>query len=169
MSKHPASSPQVDMRGFQYDLMPFVKKQEWQMESLQRQLSKAQAAVVQAQEELAAMQGALQVQSQEIQKASLARPDPLAHQRGLEFLVHLLHRIQEQQLTVEELQAEKAAIQSECVAQQCKLDGLAEHQAQARQDFAVEQARLAASEADRDWIGRLKQRARNSALSGDAL
>jgi uncharacterized coiled-coil protein SlyX len=159
MSKTQAFLPQADMRGFKYDLTPFAQKQEWVMESLQRRLSKAQTDLTKAQAHLSTLQGGLQAQSEQIQKSLIARADPTAHQRGLEFLVSLLQRIDEQRRTIEKLHVEKTKVQTECLAQQCKLDGLAEHLVQAQSEFAIEQARLAASEADREWIGRLKRRA----------
>lgn len=147
----------ADMRGFQYALTPYVQKQEWIKESLQRKLSKAQVALAQAQEDLAALQAKLEAQSAQLQQAQLRHPDPIAHQHGLAFLVAVLQSIEMQKETVEQLEKEKKLIQMEYLAQQCKLDGLAEHHDQAQQVFAVEQTRHAASEADREWIGRLKR------------
>ncbi len=155
------------MRGFQYALKPFVQRQEWIKESLQRQLSKAQAALTQAHEDLVAMQVRMEAQSTQIQRALLRHPDPIAHQRGLDFLVSLLQSIEAQRRSIEKLQTEKRKIQSAYLAQQCKLDGLTEHHIQAQQDFAVEQTRHAASEADREWIGRLKHRGQQAAYVED--
>lgn len=156
MNTKQKASAQVDMRGFQYALKPFVQQQEWFMESLQRELSKAQFALVQAQDELKAMQTKLEMQSAQIQQALGRRFDPLAHRRGLEFLVKLTHRIQKQHRSLEKLRTEKTRIQAECLTQQRKLDGLAEHRTQAQDDFAIEKVRLAAAEADRDWISRIR-------------
>lgn len=167
MSKDNPSLVQVDMRGFQYALKPFVQKQEWIKESLQRQLSKVQAGLAQAHEDLVAMQVRMEAQSMQIQNALLRHPDPSAHQRGLDFLVNLLQSIEAQRRSIEKLQTEKRKIQSEYLAQQCKLDGLTEHHIQAQQDFAVEQTRRAASEADREWIGRLKHRGQQAAYVED--
>lgn len=169
MSKDNPSLVQVDMRGFQYALKPFVQKQEWIKESLQRRLAKAQAALTNAQEELAGTQGTLEAQSKHIQHALLNKADPIAHQRGLEFLVSLIESIEAQKREIEKLQAEKKNIHSEYLAQQCKLDGLNEHYIQAQQDFAVEQTRNAAAEADREWIGRMKLHGPHSAFVEDVL
>lgn len=169
MSNQQADSAQVDMRGFQYALTPFVKKQEWHMESLQRQLSKAQVAWAQAQEELKTMQIGLEVHSAQVQQALDKRPDPFTHQRGLEFLVTLRNHIQKQHRTLDSLRVEKARIQSECLVQQRKLDGLAEHRNQAQSDFASEQARHVAAEADRDWIGRMRHNTRDVRRNEDVL
>ncbi len=169
MSKDNPSLVQVDMRGFQYALKPFVQKQEWIKESLQRKLSKVQSALTDAQDELMMTQGRLEAQSMQIQQALLKHPDPVAHQRGLEFLVSLLQSIEAQKQAIEKLQTEKRAIQSEYLAQQCKLDGLNEHYVQAQQEFAVEQTRNAAAEADREWVGRMKHRGQRAPYVEDAL
>lgn len=152
--KEQSISPQADMRGFHYALTPFVRQQEWAMEVLQKQLAQLSKALFQAQEELQGMQAALQAQSHQMQQAMLQRANPQAYQQGLGFLVQLQQNIVLTHKKLEALRTQHSKTQAACVAQHCKLDGLAEHRIQAENDYVNELTRLAATEADRDWIGR---------------
>ena len=129
------------------------------MEKLQTQLVKALAAVAKAQEKCDGMGQLLQAQSEHIQQSLLKHPNPSTYQQGLAYLAHLQHQLVAQRKNLHELQADSARLRAENIAQQRKLDGLAEHRAQAQDTYAAEIIRREAAEADRDWIGRSYQRA----------
>lgn len=149
---------QVDLRGFSYALSPFVRQQRWHMDSLQAQLARAQRLVVESQKECEVMRASLCAQSAHIQQSLLQRPNPSAYHQGLAFLAQLQQRISAQKKSLQALQAERLRLQSECLAQQRKLDGLEEHRTLALQDYATQAAQREAAEADRDWIGRAHHR-----------
>lgn len=157
----PAQSPpsRVDLRGFSYALSPYVRQQEWHMDSLKAQLARAQRLVVEAQGKFDAMGASLRAQSAHIQQGLHQRPDPSSHQRGLSFLAQLQQRITDQKRSLLALESERLRLQSECLAQLRKLDGLEEHRTVALHDYASQAAQREATEADRDWLGRFHTRA----------
>ena len=105
------------------------------------------------------MNAFLRAQSAHIQQGLIQRPDPSSHQRGLAFLAQLQQRISAHKRSLKALQTERLLLQSECLAQQRKLDGLEEHRTQALHDYATQAAQREAADADRDWIGRMHHRA----------
>ncbi len=159
MNRPTTPSARVDLRGFAYALTPFVRQQEWQMESLQTQLVQAQRAVAEANAKLESLKALLHAQAAHVEQGLLKRPDPLAHRRGLQFLAQTQQHIVAQKGSVAALVKEHKRLQAESIDQQRKLDGLAEHRAQAEQEYAEEATRREAAEADREWIGRMRYRA----------
>lgn len=146
----------ADPRGFTYPLTPYLRQQTWHMERLESRLAQVNRALLAARAEGDALQAAFADQASHLHRLMQPRPDPLAQQRGLTYLAFLQGQIQAQAEEMTRLASQKSTLQTECVAQQRKIDGLAEHRAAAVQDHANELARLAAAEADREWIGRLR-------------
>lgn len=158
MTRAPSPSSHVDLRAFSYPLAPYVRKQQWHMDTLQTQLAHALKDVSAAQAELDASRALLSAQAGQMQHSLTTRPDPTSHRRGLAFLAQLQHRIGAQLAQLQALQARRERLQADCIAQQRKLDGLAEHRAQALDEYAAEASRRELAEADRDWIGRIHLR-----------
>lgn len=149
----------VDLRGFSYELAPYLHKQEWQMERLEARLAKVQQAIAKHREALNAQQKLMQSGALHLQQLMQSRPDPSAHRQGMSYLSDVRSRISKLQDEIDELVVQRAQLQAECVAQQQSVDGLLEHRDTAMHQFALEHERLAASEADRDWISRSSARA----------
>ncbi len=160
MTRSATVSSHVDLRAFNYPLAPYVRQQQWHMDALQTRLAQALKAVADAQAALDALRALLGTQAQQIQHNLNTRPDPASHRRGLAFLAQLQHRIGAQVQQLQMLQAQRESLQADCIAQQRKLDGLAEHRAQAIDEYAAEATRRELAEADRDWIGRLHRQAK---------
>jgi hypothetical protein len=139
------------------------------MEALQRQLTAAQLAVRNAQEDLAKMKADLLAQSAYMRQAQFHWVAPGLHQQGLTYLAALQLHIHEQSIEIEKLCAERAQIQLKCVEHQGQLEGLEEHYMEARREFAAEQIRRDASEADRSWLGRLRPPRRPLPYIGDGI
>jgi len=148
----------VDLRGFSYPLEPYLRKQEWQLERLEGRMARLQQTLTEALAQGRALQAQFDAQALQMQQAVQNRLDPRWYQRGLAYLAQARCRIDDQDREIEALQARRDALKSECIAQQRTIDGLQEHRTAALRDYALEAARLAAAEADRDWIGRMRVR-----------
>lgn len=161
-----ATSSAVDLRGFSYPLEPYLRKQEWQLERLEGRMARLQQTLSEALAQGRVLQAQFDEQALQMQQAVQSRLDPRLYQRGLAYLAQARCRIDEQGREIESLQAQRNALKTECIAQQRTIDGLQEHRTAALRDYTQEVARLAAAEADRDWIGRMPLRVRSAA---DAL
>ncbi len=159
MSQHEPSPSQVDLRGFDYALAPFVRQQEWRMERLQQQLAAVQRELASARQQRNTLLANLHAQAGSMQAQLEARVDANAHQRGLAYLAGLRQRIHLQDGEIARLEGDRSRAQADCMAQQVKLDGLEEHRAGELRTFVEEATRREAAEADRDWIGRASLRA----------
>lgn len=149
----------VDARGFVYALTPYLQKQEWQLERLENQLAHASRQLVEAQARRGELNEGFESQMVSLRTSMNSSPNPQAYQRGLLYLAHLRSEMQKQDQEIEELLSQKELVRAQCIAQQLRLDGLAEHRANELQEFSDNRARLSAAEADRDWIGRAVVRA----------
>ncbi|WCM91114.1 hypothetical protein M5C99_11795 [Acidovorax sp. NCPPB 2350] len=165
MTRTSAQGALVDMRGFSYALVPYLRKQEWQMERLEGQLVKLQHAIAMAKEERRSADAAFQAQAAHLQRNVHARPDPRAHLQGLAYLADMRRQMDVQDREIEALCDQRVQLQGECLAQQRAIDGLLEHRSDAMQHYVQEALRLAAAEADRDWIGRVCMRSVRSGSS----
>lgn len=154
MNSEKKSSSQVDLRGFDYALAPYVLQQQWRMEKLQSQLAKAQAVAMEAQKKLDALTMRLQAQAEHMQKSLLTSINPATYQHGLAFLGQLQEQIVVQKQFLHDLQSNVARLRSANIAQQSRLDGLDEHKLESERAYAAEIIRSTAAEADRDWIAR---------------
>ncbi|BFO56021.1 MULTISPECIES: hypothetical protein [Comamonadaceae] len=163
MTRTAAPAPaSVDLRGFTYPLEPYLRKQEWQLERLEARLARLLQDIARAVEQGRELQAQFDAQAQQMQQWMQVRLDPRLHQRGLAYLADARRRIADHTRELEALHAQRVALKAECIAQQRTIDGLQEHRADAVRDYALEAVRLAAAEADRDWIGRMALRAASS-------
>lgn len=156
-------------RGFSYALAPYLRRQEWQMERLQARLARQSQGLAQAQAQLQAKQAQLQAHAAQMRQSLQSRLDPQAHRRGLAFLSALHAGIARQNQEIETLQAQKTALQTECLAQQRGIDGLLEHRAGAMRDHAQQAARAEAAQADRDWVSRHAIRTQMASPLGESV
>lgn len=144
----------IDTRGFVYALAPYLQKQEWQLERLENQLAHASRQLVEAQARRDGLDEDFESQMASLRTSMHPSPNPQAYQRGLLYLAHLRSEMKKQDQEIEVLLSQKEQVRTQCIAQQLRLDGLAEHRANELQEYAGDRARLLAAEADRDWIGR---------------
>ena len=149
---------QADMRGFNYALAPYLRKQEWLYERLQNQLAQRNRELATAREMLEALQEQLELQAKSLQDLMHTRPSPEVHKQGMAYIARLRKQISEKDTEVQVLLQERNQAQTQCVTQQLKLDGLHDHREQEQASYAAQAMRLAAAEADRDWMGRAYQR-----------
>ncbi|SFD93450.1 hypothetical protein [Paracidovorax konjaci] len=158
---------QVDLRGFSYPLEPYLRKQEWQLERLEGRLAQVQKQLLSAQESRRSLYLQFEGQARQMLQWTQARIDPHMHQRGLAYLAGVRQRIETQDQEIQSLDARKASLHEEFVAQQRTIDGLQDHRSGALREYAQEVMRVQAAEADRDWIGRLPLRARQQPTPGE--
>ena len=135
------------------------------MEVLQTQLAQAQRELIEIKKTREALLDLLRVQSAHVQAGSLTQHDPLAHRQGLVFLANTQHRISEQTQVLQTLLTKQKLLQTECIAQRLKLDGLAKHRAQAEEEYAIETRRRDAAEGDRNWLARKRSLVKMSILT----
>ena len=125
------------------------------MERLENRLARLRQLLAASRAQRATLGSDFQSQAAHLQLQLQPRPDPQVHQRGLGYLSALQRQILEKEQEIEALCVQKALLQKESLDQQRKIDGLKEHRAGVLQEYANDSARLAAAEADRNWIGRL--------------
>ena len=154
----------VDLRRFTYALEPLRSQRKWQLEALLTRLGRAQAAVQQAEEDLAILRERHRSMSLEMAEALVRGVNPAQYILGLQWLAHLKSQILDQKQTLESLHTERAEIRAQCQAHHHKVEVLDEHRADCVLVFAQEEAGRQALEADRDWIARLRL-TRNKSLS----
>ena len=147
-------SNRVDLRGFQYALEPLVKRDQWELDRLQTQLGQVQGRLQLAREQQQQTIESHQQQSQDLQRRALVRLDALYHQAGLTHLARLLSHIVNLENEIQTLSKQREQLQSQCLAQQLKLEGLRVHEAEVIKQYSLKQSQLHAAEADRDWIMR---------------
>ncbi|MFE1574346.1 hypothetical protein ACFIQG_21505 [Comamonas odontotermitis] len=149
------SRPTVqDPRGFVYPLTPYLRKQEWHLDNLERRMSQLQRQIASVTQTRLAIENQCKQQSAYLHTSQQTRPDPTWHRSGLLHLLELRQQLQRRNQELAELAAQKELLQCERIVQQRKLDGLMEHRSFTLQEHVAEQQRIAAVEADRDWLSR---------------
>lgn len=144
----------TDARGFVYALEPYLQKQVWLQERLENQLAQASRLLLDAREQRRQLDEDFEFQMKSLSMWMHTHPSPQTYQRGLLYLAHLRIEMKRQDQLIEMLLLQKEAKRAKCIEQQLRLDGLADHRTSKLREYTNNQARLAASEADRDWIGR---------------
>ncbi|MDP9933587.1 hypothetical protein [Variovorax paradoxus] len=153
----------VDVRGFVYALDPICQKQQWNMDKLLIGLARAQQALTSTETDMAQVLHMHDQQAEETNRSFLLRVDPGAHRHALSYLASLRGQWKQLGLRRQTQLAARDRLRRECVAQQLRLDGLAQHRADALTQYADEVRQRNSVEQDRDWLARLAL-ARGSAL-----
>jgi len=142
----------IDLRAFSYALEPLRRKQQWQLDSLQAQLGKAQRALDLAEQELRDMQAAFDGASADA--AMAAHFDPRRHQGSLAYLLQCRRQMETSRERLQELREKRDDLSRSCLSMQQALETTEAHRRRCLEEYAhAEQSRQAA-EADRDWIAR---------------
>lgn len=141
-------------KGFVYQLTPYLRKQEWQIDRLEHRMSQLKRQIASLTQSRAATELRSEEQSAYLHASQQTRLNPALHRSGLLHLLELRQQLQRLDSELAELGAQKESLQAEWIAQQRKLDGLMEHRTTMLQAYVTEAQRLAAVEADRDWLSR---------------
>lgn len=141
-------------RAFVYSLEPYARQQQWRLEQIQTKLAQTRHAELLAEQQHRYQDEALAAQAQHLSVARQRRFDPGSDANGLSHLVQLQRRLAHQQEHLCRLREQCRALQAQCLELQRKLDALNEHRAGQLRAHQAELARLAAVEADRDWLAR---------------
>ena len=141
-------------KGFVYQLTPYLRKQEWQIDRLEHRMSQLKRQIASLTQSRAAIELRSEEQSAHLHVSQQTRLNPALHRSGLFHLLELRQQLQRLDSELAELAAQKELLHSEWIAQQRKLDGLMEHRNSMLQEYVAEAQRLAAVEADRDWLSR---------------
>lgn len=144
----------VDLRRFEYPLEPVRRQRRWELEALQAELGRAQAAVELAEQEVQALRTQLREQSARAAANLVARLDPSSYPRALGWLVRLRESLVAAEERAATLRAERERLRRECLEQQRKVDVVERHREECVAEFAKEEGSRLASEADKDWLAR---------------
>jgi len=102
-------------------------------------------------------------QAEETGRSLLQRIDPSVHRHALSYLASLRSQWRQLDLRRQTQLAARDRLRRECVAQQLRIDGLAQHRVDALTQYADEVRQRNSVEQDRDWLARL------ALTRGDAL
>lgn len=152
-------------KGFVYQLAPYLRKQEWQSDRLEHRMSQLKRQMASLAQSRAAIASQTEEQTAYLHASQQARLNPALHRSGLLHLLELRHQLQRCDNELADLGAQKELLQAEWIAQQRKIDGLMEHRTTMLQAHVAETQRLAAVEADRDWLSRRRPLPLTMALS----
>ncbi|WP_050465676.1 flagellar export protein FliJ [Herbaspirillum autotrophicum] len=148
------STAAVDLRGFNYPLAALLRKQEWELESLQKKMGDIRQALQQAEVQLEIARDALLEQGNALSLSAGKTLDPAMYQRTIAFLTGSQSAIANQQLQVDKLREDLEVARQACVAQQISIQMLEEHRAQVLDAYVREEQTRQANETDRDWSAR---------------
>lgn len=146
----------ADLRRFAYALEPLLGQRRWRLESLQARLGLALRDREAARGSLEELQARYRVEGALAAKELAA--DPGLHGRLVAWLMRLRRSVAAAEEALRALEAERAEIAAECVAQQQKVELLEAHRAECVAEFVREEERRLAADADRDWLSRREWR-----------
>jgi hypothetical protein len=144
----------VDLRGFDYALEPVRCRWQWQLDALQVRLGKLEGEIRDAEAALAERRSLYKSLGEEAGKGLLGRFDPDQHRRRLTWLAQLRGTIAHGETELAALKADRAALRLECRTQQTKVELIHAHRDECVAEFAGDEARRLAAQADRDWLAR---------------
>jgi cell division protein FtsB len=142
----------VDLRRFHYGLEPVLRRWQWRLEALQLELGKLVQAVLRKETEVAALherQAALGIAAARPLSGSV---DLDQYRFCLAALVRLRAEIAATEAEAAALRRDRNAVRDKCRVQQQKVELIERHRESCLADFAVEEHRRGAVEADRDWL-----------------
>jgi len=144
----------VDLRGFNYPLAALLRKQEWELESLQRKMGEARLTLQQAEVQLEAARVTLQQQGHALSFSAGRALDPGLYQHGIAYLAGSQSAIADLQLRVEQLREDVEAARQACMKQQISIQMLEQHRTQLLDAYVCDEQTRQANETDRDWSAR---------------
>ncbi|MDQ0086098.1 phage shock protein A [Variovorax boronicumulans] len=155
LTKPPAPTRDVDVRGFVYALEPVRQRQQWRMDKLMTSLARVQQALVETEARMNEVQAMHDERARNAGQALVQRMDPGAHRAALGFLTHLRDQRRELDAQRKEKLAERDRLRKDCMALQLRLDGMTQHKEDALTQYADEVRQRNSNEQDRDWLARL--------------
>lgn len=144
----------VDVRGFQDLLAPVRQRQQWRIDRLLTELTRAQKSLAVVEHDIAAVDSARETCVRAAARALAERIDPNAHRGSLLYLAQLQARSEELKVLRQTRQHACDDIRQACTAAQLRLEGLSRHRSEALQSYADEIRQHATVEQDRDWLAR---------------
>lgn len=146
----------ADLRGFDYPLEPLRVRQQWQLDALRVRLGTVLRKLTDAQQRLEDLRSQHTARSRELSDHVSRRWDVAHHGGSLRWLAQLRSMLQQLEGEIAELRALKSDLGAQCLACQHRLDVLDTHRNEVQSDFAREETRRTANEADREWLTRLE-------------
>jgi hypothetical protein len=145
---------QVDLRGFQYDLEPLLRRQQWRVDALQAQLAAMDKAITAAQRECADVQSAIDACASGLRGSGGARLDPDAYSRGLAYLAALQVDLGQKKMRLERVRLDRGALLESYLQARCKVDITSRHKDECLREYILTEQNRLSSEVDRDWLAR---------------
>jgi len=146
----------VDLRRFGYALEPLLRQRRWQLEALEARLARAAAEIREAESALADLRGRLEKERASAARTLAASLEPARHLRTLRFLAWLEGMVRDAERALAELRARRAELAAEHLGATRRVEALERHREECVADFVREEERRVASEADRDWLSRMR-------------
>ncbi|SEK92980.1 hypothetical protein SAMN05216359_10416 [Roseateles sp. YR242] len=143
-----------DLRGFTYVLDPVRQKAQWQLDTLQRELAIATARVAALRQEAAALSARLAALAHEARSTAAAPINPSLHHQRLAYLADAQRRLTRLAADLSTAEATQADGTRRVSEQQLALDAINDDRERSREAYAAERQRVAAIEADDDWLTR---------------
>lgn len=143
-----------DIRGFSYALEPVRRRRKWKLDAalthlgnLIRRLADKRAVADTLREQCAA-------QALQASRSWIARSDPVAKTRVLQYLAALHARTVQTERDISALSLELRVAREECASRQQALEVIDTHRAEMLKSFATDKARKFSAHADADWLAR---------------
>jgi hypothetical protein len=143
-----------DARGFVYALEPVRQRQQWNLDKAMAALAQAQKQLSETEARLVQLMASHDEQAELLGKALQQRLDPIAHRRNLAYLANLRDQWHVLDRAREEQRNHRDSLRDQCIRQQVKLDGLAQHKEDALAQYGDEMRKRDLNEQDRDWLAR---------------
>lgn len=148
----------LDLRGFQFDLEPLLRKQQWRVDALQAKLAAMDRVFAAAQRACTQVQSAVEACADGLRRPGGAKLDPDGYSRALAYLAALQADLGQKKLRLERLRLDRRALLDAYLQAQRQADVTSEHQDDCLKEYIlIEQNRLS-SEVDRDWLARSSHR-----------
>lgn len=143
----------ADLRGFEYVGEPVLSRRRWQLDATAGELARAIERLAAARSRLAGLREELATQAA-ASGPTAASLDPGARSRALSWLASLQGRIVASERELGELESGRTEVAERLRTLQGQVEALETHRDDARKAFSAEVATQAATQADRDWLGR---------------
>lgn len=144
----------VDARAFVYPMAALSQKLGWELDAKTAELARAREQVFAAQQQVETLQSELSASSRHAAELLRQGPNPLSHQKYLQYLVHCRAQLQAAQVELDGAKHLHAQLHDQCVALHAKCEGLARHRDEVHGAFIQELRHQQAGERDRDWLAR---------------
>ncbi len=145
----------ADLRRFEYPLEPLRGQRQWELEALQAEHGRVVAAIAKATEELARLEALLAASAADAAPQA-ARLDLEQRTRLLRWLKQLRGAQRAAAEKLESLEAERLEVLARCAAKQREVELLERQRGDCMEEFVLEETGREATEADRDWLSRLR-------------